>query len=613
MQNKQRQTTAAYGLAVSLGLLCSMSLACAGSGGSASKKGGNQSFNAAPTVAFVNLGQAVQLSRGNAFQISLVASDSDDQALVDVFADRDGQLNTTHDQVQLADDLLEDDGATLFVDFDTTAWEAGTYFVVATIIDGKHAVIANIAAGTLEVQNVSWATSAGGVRGDHVLGVAPLHDQSAVVAGHFRAAAVFDGGGTNETVVSAVGEDDLYVARFDKNGDLHWVSRAGGPLFDKALAVTANSQNQSLVCGFFESDAVFGANELQETTLQAVSGSDVFLAAYNSDGTLAWAKAAGGLGFEQATANLCFADDSILIAGDFAQDLTLGLGEPQETSFMAQGTSDLFLAKYDAQGNLQWATNISGDQEAQCRDLTAYADGSFAIAGVFEGEITLGAGEAFETQLQSSGSADIFLARYQADGTLLWAKQAGGNGLDAGLGVALLSDNSLALVGKYEQSAWFGAGEPNAQNLVAMGAGDIFYARYQATGELSWVQTVGDVEEDVARDVVALKNEEFVITGLFRGTVSFDGGLTSFTADGLNDSFVAKVNAGGQVQWAKRAGGSGKDGAFGIGKLADESILLAGRYFNTALFGAGDQNQTSLQSAGERDIYVARFNPDGGF
>ena len=54
------------------------------------------------------------------------------------------------------------------------------------------------------------------------------------------------------------------------------------------------------------------------------------------------------------------------------------------------------------------------------------SDGSSLVTGMFGGTATFGPGEPEETTLTPAGGANIFVARYNPDGTLAWAKRAGG-------------------------------------------------------------------------------------------------------------------------------------------------------------------------------------------
>ncbi|MFH1515091.1 MAG: hypothetical protein ABIG42_06480, partial [bacterium] len=72
------------------------------------------------------------------------------------------------------------------------------------------------------------------------------------------------------------------------------------------------------------------------------------------------------------------------------------------------------------------------------------------------------------------------IAWFNPDGTLAWAKRAGGPFYgDNGLAITSLPDNSMALTGVYQNSATFGSSEPNETTLTAAGVFDIFVARFE--------------------------------------------------------------------------------------------------------------------------------------
>jgi hypothetical protein len=105
------------------------------------------------------------------------------------------------------------------------------------------------------------------------------------------------------------------------------------------------------------------------------------------------------------------------------------------------------------------------------------------VTGEFYESATFGPGEPNQTVLTSAGDFDIFIARYNPEGTLAWAKCAGGpDGYDIwderGLGITTLSDNSTTVTGNFSGSATFGLGEPNQTDLTSAGGADIFVARF---------------------------------------------------------------------------------------------------------------------------------------
>ena len=100
------------------------------------------------------------------------------------------------------------------------------------------------------------------------------------------------------------------------------------------------------------------------------------------------------------------------------------------------------------------------------------------VTGYFYGSATFGPSEPNQTVLTSAGGEDIFIARYNPDGTLAWAKRSGGVSSDYGWGITTLSDNSTVVTGVFYDSATFGPGEPNETILTSAGGLDIFIARF---------------------------------------------------------------------------------------------------------------------------------------
>ena len=102
------------------------------------------------------------------------------------------------------------------------------------------------------------------------------------------------------------------------------------------------------------------------------------------------------------------------------------------------------------------------------------------------------------------------------------------------------------------------------------------------------------------------------MTGLFNGTAVFDAGEENETilySTGDREIFMAKYDPEGSLEWAKSAGGGNIDSGFGVFPLPDGSALLTGRFESTATFGAGEEKETVLSSAGGYDFFIAKFNP----
>jgi hypothetical protein len=221
---------------------------------------------------------------------------------------------------------------------------------------------------------------------------------------------------------------------------------------------------------------------------------------------------------------------------------------------------------------------------------------------------TFGAGGPNETALTGDG---LFLAKHDADGALVWARQIPGGGDP--MGIVALSDGGFAVTGNAYEPCTLGVGEANEVELATGGG---FIARYGADGTLSWAfaedlaggQTVG---------ISAFGDDSLVVTGAFGGEVEFGRSPgTTQTLDSVGWTlFVARYSAEGDLAWVRAADGTSL--GWGVAALSDGSCVVGGRFgsyygdIQYCVFGVGEANETILSATEPRNICVARFLADG--
>ncbi len=227
--------------------------------------------------------------------------------------------------------------------------------------------------------------------------------------------------------------------------------------------------------------------------------------------------------------------------------------------------------------------------------------GNVYVAGNFVGTATLAPG----VTLTSAGSSDVLVAKYSSAGTLLWAKRAGGTGVDTGFGIALDASGNVYVAGNFADTADFGS-----TTLTAAGGStdsDIFVTKLDGSaGSFLWAKSAGGAAVDSARSITVGPGANVYAIGSFSGTASF--GTTSLTSAGFRDIVVWSLDTNGNSVWAQRAGGTIADD-WGTGIAADGSgVYTTGWFRGTATFGS-----TSLTSAGYGDIFVSKLDLSGNF
>jgi hypothetical protein len=210
---------------------------------------------------------------------------------------------------------------------------------------------------------------------------------------------------------------------------------------------------------------------------------DIFLARYHPDGTLAWAKRAGGKGnYDVAYGVAAAADGGAVVVGscglDWCNDpslgpATFGPGESLQTDLPCSYFGDMFVARYAKDGSLVWVRRAASlSKSSDATDVGILPDGSLAIGG-FSSGLTFAPGEASETTISDTGR---FLARYDAGGGFEWVKLVGPPQIDFHVRVG--AGGVLAMAGSFAGTTTFFPNEPSAASLSSAGAGDVWFGRF---------------------------------------------------------------------------------------------------------------------------------------
>ncbi|MFC1737278.1 hypothetical protein ACFL1X_14295, partial [Candidatus Hydrogenedentota bacterium] len=454
-------------------------------------------------------------------------------------------------------------------------------------------------------------------------------DGSFVVTGSFSDSATFGPGEVNETTIVSSGTHNIFVAKYGAGGSLHWAKRAGSDDMDYGRDVCALSDGSCIVTGQVADDAVFGPGEDGETVVGRDRHGDIFLAKYATDGTLVWVKVVPNSDRtypDEGRGLSAFADGSCVVTGMFTKPVVFGQGEENETTLTSDGTGDIFVAKYNSDGTLAWAVRAGGEQGEGGRAIAALSDGSCLAAGSFSETATFGDGDINATTLTATGEGDVFLAKYNADGTLAWATSAGGGLDDIAYGLGILSNGDCLITGAFRKTATFGEGNLNETELSILGddgtersvQSHIFLAKYDAHGGLVWAKAAGGSakEDDAGMAVSVLADGSCYVTGNYYETAVFgrdEDNETCLAAVSYSplareaDIFVAKYNTDGTLAWATSAGGIDGDWGGGVAALPDGTCIVTGAFQGETTFGYDGPNETELVSAGGGDVFVAKY------
>ena len=266
--------------------------------------------------------------------------------------------------------------------------------------------------------------------------------------------------------------------------------------------------------------------------------------------------------------------------------------------------ADVFIAKYDPNGNKLWAKTGGGNMIDQGNAIATDASGNSFVTGIFRTNTPNPTVDFSGTMLTSYGDYDFFIAMYNTNGDLQWIKQGGGSLGDNGFGIAVDNNGGVYACGAFQGTATFGT-----QTVTSVGQTDAFIAKYDYNGNLIWITTDGGTGSDHANAVKYESQLGLVTTGQFQNTALF--GTASITAKGLYDVFVARYDLSGNNVWAKRAGGFSINGDEGksIATDNDANIYVSGNFAGLADFGS--LQITSGPDSGYADVFVAKYDAGG--
>jgi hypothetical protein len=161
-------------------------------------------------------------------------------------------------------------------------------------------------------------------------------------------------GGGLGTQYGAHGSDDIFVSKFDPNGNLLWVSQLGlAATQTLGWGMALDSSGNSYVAGEATGTVLGGVQGTQYGTHGNI---DIFVSKFNSSGNLLWVSQLGVAG--KSTQGYSITIDSS--GNTYATGFTTGsvLGGAQGTQYGTHGTDDVFVSKFDTNGNLIWVSQL---------------------------------------------------------------------------------------------------------------------------------------------------------------------------------------------------------------------------------------------------------------
>jgi hypothetical protein len=383
----------------------------------------------------------------------------------------------------------------------------------------------------------------------------------------------------------------------------------GGSSADDSKSIAVDGSGNTYVVGEFQGTADFdpGAGT---TNLSSAGNSDVFIAKYDTSGDLVWAKSVGGSDSDGSRSIDLDSSGNPYVTGFFGGTVDFDPGAGT-TNLTSAGSTDTFIAKYDTSGALVWAKSVGGTSSELSNTIQIDSSGNSYVTGYFQGTADFDPG-AGTSNLTSSGNNDIFIAKYDTAGALVWAQSVGATSIDQSASLRIDSSGNSYVTGLFAGAVDFDPGA-GTTTLTSAGSIDAFIAKYDTSGALVWAKSIGGTSVDQGASLQIDNSGNSYVTGYFQGTADFDpgAGTTTLTSAGNSDVFIAKYDTSGGLVWAKSFGGTSSDESASIQVDSSGNSYVTGNFQGTADFDPG-AGTTTLTSAGNSDIFIAKYDSAGG-
>jgi hypothetical protein len=286
---------------------------------------------------------------------------------------------------------------------------------------------------------------------------------------------------------------------------------------------------------------------------------------------------------------------------------------------------DVFIAKYSAGGIFQWVNTFGGKSQDLVAGVEIDDANNIYVLGSFTDSVDYSMAPGWQTMYAQSGLADLIFAKYSSSGSLVWAKQLGGQSSDAATDIAIDNNNNIYLTGTFFGTADYDPG-PGFDTLTYITAGpcsfqtpctpDIFLARFDTSGQHIWARQAGSTNNDNPKNLVCDAEGNIYLSGTFVFDITFGIGgpvTDTLTSIGTNDAFVAKYLSNGNLSWSRQLGGTNSMVINDLQFDHQGNFVITGGFQGDTDFDWGIGTSSLFSTPGTNNIYFAKYDSLGNF
>ena len=259
-----------------------------------------------------------------------------------------------------------------------------------------------------------------------------------------------------------------------------------------------------------------------------------------------------------------------------------------------------------------WAKRFGGTDIDEISNMVVDSSGNTYITGIYKGAMQIGS---FTLPNRSTSDYDVFVAKIDPVGNVLWAARAGGTYYDVGNDIAVDSSGNVYVTGTFNSNIIY-FGNNNDLNLARnFTSNDVFIAKLNSSGQWQWAKRAGGTYSDSGKAIVVDSQSNIYVTGEFQGAqpVGSYGTLPPFGGYGYSDIFVTKLNSDGVFLWVTKAGGTNSENVKTIALDSQNNIYIGGSFASDNLDFNGTLDLNNSVTNNTLDAFIAKLDNSGNW
>jgi hypothetical protein len=271
---------------------------------------------------------------------------------------------------------------------------------------------------------------------------------------------------------------------------------------------------------------------------------------------------------------------------------------PNTFTTMPNESNDNFIMKIQSDGVVAWSRHIRGPDHEHIQGMSVAENGDIYVSGFFDATFT------FEgTTFVNKGNSDIFVMKFDTDNNFIWGIANGSTGLDWPWDVAIDNKGNLYLTGQFSTSFnW------DTEAVSHIDGEDILVVKMSAAdGSVIYAKSYGGTSADQGKGIATDQQGNVFVSGFFSDALSF--GATQLLTSGSTDGFVFKLDENGNYLWGNAFGGNVTD-SWIVPPVVDQyGNVYVGGSLNRDVVAGG----ITFTNTGSRDAFVGKYLSDGSF